>query len=146
MAGSQGQSSTKLRYSYRLTGMSPGGWGCMGVCLFVCPSIYCESHHIQCCVAGASQPLSAELINRLRLRTCLCGHPTCLFGCVCFRDWERAFVYVVLLNFFHRSSDSFYSLPLVLLNPSTCAGPHMLLWLSSCFSVLEVALGYIITY
>lgn len=54
-------------------------------CLCVHPSIVnCSTDSS---VSGASQPLSAELINRLRLRTYVgvCHSPTSLFGCVCFR-------------------------------------------------------------
>lgn len=62
-------------------------WGVWGgvFCLCVHPSIVnCSTDSS---VSGASQPLSAELINRLRLRTYVgvCHSPTSLFGCVCFR-------------------------------------------------------------
>lgn len=65
----------------------------MGVCLCVHLSIVNRSTDSG--VSGASQPLSAELINRLRLRACVCvcHRPTSLSGCVCFRVWERVFVY-----------------------------------------------------
>ena len=92
--------------------MSPGAV-CVCVCgkrgeVFVCPSIYCESRHRQRRLWSRPVSLSAELINRLRLRTCVfmcvgvcvsvctcvgvCHRPTSLFGCVCFRHQERVFI------------------------------------------------------